>query len=229
MAKICAIHQPNFFPWMGYFDKMMRADVFVYLEAVDYPKSGSGGMGSWTNRVKVDIQGEARWIGCNIQRFSGSKLIKDVEISDDQPWRSKLIKTLKMNYKKAPNFAEAMSLLEPLIFNKVKNLADFNITAIEAIRAYLGIETVTVRQSELTSTGRSTQLLINITREVGCDTYMCGSGAGGYQDDELFAECGLNLQYQKYSPLPYRKDGKFIPGLSAIDFMMHRQNEISDF
>lgn len=221
MANICAIHQPNFFPWMGYFDKLMKADVFVYLDAVDYPKSGSGGMGSWTNRVKLDIQGEARWVGCNIQRFSGSKLIKDVEISDEQPWRAKLIKTLEMNYKKAPNFVEAMSVIEPLIFNKLQKLADFNIAAIEVIRAYLGIETVTLRQSDLKCSGQSTELLINITREVGCDTYMCGAGASGYQNDDLIKASGLNLKYQSFAQSEYGDKRKFIPGLSVIDYMMH--------
>ena len=36
MRKIVAIHQPNFFPWLGFFDKIRRADVFVFLDDVSY-------------------------------------------------------------------------------------------------------------------------------------------------------------------------------------------------
>ena len=43
-ARICAIHQPNFFPWLGYFDKTVRADIFVLLDDVQYQKTG----GNWT-------------------------------------------------------------------------------------------------------------------------------------------------------------------------------------
>jgi hypothetical protein len=29
---VVAIHQPNFLPWLGFFDKLARADVFVLLD-----------------------------------------------------------------------------------------------------------------------------------------------------------------------------------------------------
>jgi len=220
MTKICAIHQPNFFPWLGYFDKMRKADVFVYLDAVAYPRSGSSGAGSWTNRVKVDIQGEARWVGCALQKFSSGELIKDVQISDTQPWRKKILRTLEMNYKRAPNFAEAMGVLEPLIMSSEMNLVNFNVNAISQIAKYLGIDVKAVRQSELGCDGSSTQLLVNITKAVDCDAYMCGAGASGYQEDELFDVCDVKLVYQNYAPLVYGDAESYLPGLSVIDYLM---------
>jgi hypothetical protein len=67
---LVTIHQPNFFPWLGYFDKIRQSDIFIFLDAVDYPRAGSGGMGSGVNRVRVAIQGEARWVTCPLRRFA---------------------------------------------------------------------------------------------------------------------------------------------------------------
>ena len=71
------------------FDKIRRADVFVLLDAVGYPRSGSGGMGAWCNRVRIAMQGEARWITCPLRRMRLGSPILAAEIDDSQPWRGK--------------------------------------------------------------------------------------------------------------------------------------------
>ncbi len=218
--RICAIHQPNFFPWLGYFDKVRRADTFVFLDAVSYPRAGSGGMGSWVNRVKIAVQGEARWAGCPVRRASLGAPIREIEIDDGQPWREKLIRTLEANYARAANFAPAMALLTPLIAHAETNLAAFNMHAIEAIAAALGVSARFVRQSDLDVAGEATERLIAIARAVGADTYLAGGGAGGYQDDALFDRAGVTLVYQKFAPAPYGPPRRYIPGLSVIDYLM---------
>ena len=37
---VVIIHQPQYLPWIGYFDKLNRADVFVLLDNVQYKKTG---------------------------------------------------------------------------------------------------------------------------------------------------------------------------------------------
>jgi len=221
MSGLVAIHQPNFFPWLGYFDKIRRADAFVFLDAVDYPRSGSGGMGSWTNRVRLNIQGESKWITCPLQRSVLGAAIDSVRIDDTQPWRPKLLRTLEANYRKAPCYGQAMALIEPLIMNPEGHIAAFNMAAIRGIATELGLSTRFLLQSELDGTGKATDLLVSLVRAAGGDGYLAGGGAAGYQQDEIFAHAGLGLIYQNFSPKPYGDPARFLPGLSVIDYLMH--------
>jgi hypothetical protein len=218
---LAAIHQPNFFPWLGFFDKIRRADVFIFLDGVAYPRSGSSGMGSWTNRAQVRIQGEARWIGAPLRRLPSGASIAEARIDDAQPWRTKLIKTLVANYRRAKNFEGAMALIEPLVFQTETNLAAFNIEAIRRIAAHLRLESRFVSQSSLAHEGSATELLISLVKAAGCDAYLAGGGAAGYQRDELLAEAKLRLVYQGFVPLPYGQPETFLPGLSVIDFLVN--------
>jgi hypothetical protein len=221
MTRLVAIHQPNFFPWLGYFDKIRMADTFVFLDAVDYPRSGSGGMGSWTNRVRLSIQGEARWVTCPLRRLASGDSILSAEIDDSQPWRKKIVRTLETNYGRAPQFVRSMEFLLPLLESSETNLASFNISAIRAIAQRLGVAARFVRQSEVESEGQATERLISIVKAVGGRAYLVGGGATGYQDDELLRAAGLDVVYQCFVPESYGSPKGYLPGLSVIDYLMH--------
>jgi WbqC-like protein family len=221
MTGLVAIHQPNFFPWLGYFDKIRRADTFVFLDVVDYPRSGSGGMGSWINRVRIAIKGEAHWNTCPLLRMPLGSPILAATIDDAQPWRKKLLKTLQANYGRAPRYNETMKILEPLILAPLTNLAAFNGAAIEAIAADLGLKTRFLWQSKLAHSGRATNLLTSLVILAGGDAYLAGGGASGYQEDELFTVSGIRLVPQCFVPKSYGDPAHFLPGLSVIDYLMH--------
>jgi hypothetical protein len=224
---VCAIHQPNFFPWLGYFDKIRRADVFVFLDEVAYPKSGSG-TGSWVNRVRIAIKGEPAWVTCPIQREHGVQIIRNVRIDDSRPWRRKLLRTLAMNYGGANSYARILPLLESLVLFETDNLCQFNLHAITSICRLLGIACEFRLQSEFKIASASTQMLVDLTRTVGADTYLCGGGASGYQRDEMFLENGLRLTYQNFAPEPYGDLASFRTGLSVIDYLLRAENALID-
>src|SRR3989304_9812833 len=99
MEVIVAIHQPNFFPWLGYFNKIVRADLFLVMDNAQFPKKG----GTWCNRVKLLIGGKADWMTMPVVRsYPGVRLIKDMKIDNAMPWRAKLLKTIQNNYSRAP-------------------------------------------------------------------------------------------------------------------------------
>ncbi|MDX1837998.1 WbqC family protein [Legionella taurinensis] len=221
---VCAIHQPNFFPWNGYFDKIKRADVFIFLDEVAYPKSGSGS-GSWCNRVKLLNNNQPSWYGLPIKKESGIQYIKNVTFSDKAFHIKKLKKSLFFNYKNAPYYEEVMAKIEPLLDFDTSSLAEYNINAVMGLSALLGLKTRFVRQSQLTHQEHSTALLIELLKQVKAEAYLCGNGAGGYQEDELFSQAGIELIYQNYNAdkdqwLPIRHESE--AGLSLLHSLFYR-------
>lgn len=218
-GKTVAIHQPNFFPWLGYFDKIARSDVFVMLDDVQNVKTGS----SWTNRVRLLCGGEARWVTAPLRRPAhGTERIADVRCAEG-PWRAKLLASLQVNYGRCAYYAEAMTLLRPLIEDPEPSLATYNVRAITAIALRLSLAAEMRLASRLAAEGAGNERLAALVRAVGCDTYLVGGGAQGYRDDSVFTTAGLRVEEQAFVHPQYSQRGRtgFIPGLSVIDALMN--------
>jgi len=221
---ICAIHQPNFFPWAGYFDKIRLADIFIFLDEVIYPKSGSGS-GSWCNRVKLLSAGHPAWYGLPIKRQPGEQLIKNVYFSNKEYHILKLKKMLHHNYNKTAFYQPIMEKIEHLIDFESHSLTKYNINAIRELSDLLGLKAKFVKQSELRHSKHSTELLIELVKAVGADAYLCGNGAGGYQNDDLFVEHNIRLIYQNFDPTKnnfFKITNEQHFGLSILNWLFHK-------
>lgn len=221
-TSLVAIHQPNFFPWLGYFDKIINSDIFVFLDAVSYPKSGHS-MGTWTNRVKCQVQGQAQWLTCPVVRKSGIQLIKDVKIDYTRDWQNRLIKTLRFNYARTIFFQETMSWLEPMVMRKCDFISEYNVQNIMAICSLLGLQKNFVLQSHLGTKKTSTDLILEIVFHVQGERYLCGGGSSGYLEVDKFRQTGIELIYQRFihPNYPQRTNKPFISGLSILDAFMN--------
>ena len=222
VSRVASIHQPNFFPWLGYFDKIARSDVFVFLDDVQFPKTGGG---VWTNRVKLRVAGEPKWLTASINRqYHGTLMINEMTFLQGSPWRSKMIKTLQAQYSKHPFYEQTMDILTPLLMNPEPNISEYNIHAVTGLASALGLNnTKFCRSSDYPTDDSATRRLCSLARAVSADTYLCGGGADGYQDDHIFSSYGLTLCYQNYSHPCYPQYGydDFTPGLSIIDASMN--------
>lgn len=196
--KICAIHQPNFFPWLRFFDKIRRSDVFVFLDDAQIQKTA----GSWTNRVKIIIGKEARWFTAPIARKKGTQIINEV-IFNKINWREKLKKTLQAEYARCEYFKRYKNFVFELIDNSDENLASYNVNAIWKICDFFGIDFLGKVQfsSSLNIRSIGTQRLIDITKAVKCDAYLSGGMGKDYMDEDLFSKNKIALIYQDYVPI----------------------------
>lgn len=221
MRKIVAIHQPNFLPWLGYFDKLARADVFVFLDNVQLQRTG----GSYTNRVEMIISGRRNFVTVPISRQAEQRdRIRDVRIVENGRWRRKVKSAIAQSYANAPHFDEIMPILAEILDSAEDCLAGFNIAAIAQLSRLMNLDDrATVNASTLDVSGSGTDLLIAIVRAVGGTGYLCGGGAGGYQEDEKIAAAGLTLEYQNFQhPVyPQASAREFCAGLSVVDALMN--------
>lgn len=217
---LVAMHQPTFLPWLGWWDKLVRADRLVLLDDVQFPKKG----GTWMNRVRVLVNGKPAWVTVPVDRsYHGVRTVRETRIDDSKPWRKKVEATVATSYARAPHFKDAQPLVEELIRLPAAGIAEYNETGIRRLATELGLDTgKLVRQSELRAGGAATDLLVNLCQALGATAYMTGDGSDEYLEPEKFAAAGLELVVQQFTPPRYPQlAGDFVPGLSIVDALMN--------
>jgi hypothetical protein len=217
---VAAIHQPNYIPWPGYFHKLAACDVFVYLDAVQYPRGQSFAA---RNRIKTPNGVVFLTIPVSVPKgHEGKASYLEVEFAD-QRWRDKHLKTVEQSYKRAPHFDGVFELYRDGL-ERGRTFVDLNVGLIDAVAAYLGIETRRVLLSEtLESFGEKTDLIVDVCKTVGADVYLSGAGGGReYNDERLLNEHGIELRYDDYAypAHPQLWDG-FEPNLSVLDLLFN--------
>jgi hypothetical protein len=215
-TRTVAAHQPTFLPWLGWFDKALRADVLIVLDDVQWPREGSG---NWMNRVRVLVGGDPRWITAPVRR-SGVQRVDEVVFDEAQPWREKTLRTLEHNYRRAPAFDATFPLVEELVRNDEPRVAAYNEANARRLLGVLGIEARLVRSSTLATAAQGTQRLIELTRAAGGSVYMSGDGAEGYLDAQSFAGSGVRLRFQEFAHPRYSQGRQFVAGLSIVDALL---------
>ena len=91
----CAIMQPSFLPWAGYFNLIALSEHFIFLTDAEFSK------GSWHNRNQVLIEGKKAWITCPIERAGMHSALDSIQLKSGNQWREKMTRTLLHNYARA--------------------------------------------------------------------------------------------------------------------------------
>ena len=211
---IVGIHQPNFMPWLGYFYKIWQSDIFIFLDDVQFIKTGS----NYTNRVSINIDGQTHYITIPIRRGSGVQEINKSKFLNEK-WKKKLIATLQNNYAKTPYFNENREFIFELINFEADNLSDYNIHFIKAISNRMNFNTKFVNSSAFKIKTKSTQRLIELIKKVDGEIYLSGLGGDEYQEYNMYKNEKIEITYNKIPSFEYSqpKVEEFIHGLSIID------------
>jgi len=214
--KSLAVMQPYFLPYVGYFQLINAADLFIVYDNIKYTKKG------WINRNRFLLNGKDAVFSIPLKKDSDSLDIKDREISADFK-KSKLLNQIREAYRRAPYFARTFPLVERIVLEKETNLFKFILNSIRETCESLAIGTEIVVSSSLRidhSLPGKTKVLA-LCRHVGADVYINAIAGQELYSKEDFSAHGIDLKFLKTKPFEYRQLGdKFVPWLSIIDVMM---------
>jgi hypothetical protein len=220
----CVILQPSYIPWRGYFDQILKADIFVFYDDVQYDTRG------WRNRNRIKTSAGTKWLTIPVYAKGAQTEhipINDIKISWEKPWNQEHFKSLQHAYSKAPFFNQYKSLLESYYQRHDEYLVDFIIDFTVGLARQIGINhTQFVRASQLNASGTKTDRLIDILLKLGADHYLSGPSARDYIETEQFEQHHIQLEYMGYHYPDYSQlYPPFDPQVSILDtlFMLGPQ------
>ncbi len=226
-AKTIGILQPSYIPWIGYFEQIARADVFVFYDDVPFDKHG------WRNRNRIKTDQGVRWLtvpvhasmACAEQRLNSISICADAA-----KWKKKHRATLEQSYKKSLWFSQYAPDFFAILDQPWSFLSDLTIAILEWMCQSFDIRTPLVRSSQLGVHGGKNERLINIVTALGGTCFYEGAAGKNYIDRKLFAAHGIDLMFQAYLPREYPQlHGTFAPYLSALDLLFNCGPQAKDF
>lgn len=210
-----AIHQPEFLPWLGFFDKMKRVDTYIILDNVQFSKNG------FQNRNRlVDSNGNVFWVTVPVKSTGHTnKRILDIKIENTQPWRRKLWGRIHSSYCRHPFFNSLGSELEAIIQEPHSDLVGLNLEIIQFFRRCFDINVPIVQASKLEIVGSRSELLLAACMEVGATTYLSGPSGHNYLNTQMFLSAGIDVEFHEFTSPAQGKAQGF--NVSSLDLLLN--------
>jgi len=208
------IMQPNYFPWVGLFEQVRLADVFVHFDDAQFSKGGL------TNRVKIKTPAGPKWMTVPLKDHHLGDTIAQTHINHATDWRHSQLDMLRQSYRGSPHLNDMLDLVAEVHAADHDNIADLDIAAIECVCAWFNITPRFERSSTLNITTTASQRVLDIVKAFAGDTYVTGHGAKNYLDHEGFDAAGVSVRYMDYQRKPYpQQHGPFDPHMSILDLI----------
>ncbi len=221
---ILTAHQPVYLPWLGLFEKISRADVFCWLDDVQYEKNG------FNNRNKILGANGPHWLTVPVAAKNHFDLkLKDVVIIEDG-WRRKHLRGIEHAYQKAPFFEQYYAGLGEIIGNtELQMLADLNLAILQFGLGVCDIKAKILKASDYGFSGRKSELVLEICRELHADFFIFGANGRDYADVQSFANAGIGVEFQAFQhPVYTQLHQGFTPNMTFVDALFNVGPNLKD-
>ncbi len=209
-----AIMQPYFFPYIGYWQLIYAVDTFIIYDDVNFINKG------YVNRNFILVNDCEHLFTLELVGASQNKKILEIQVGGN---REKLLKTIVFTYRKAPYFEIVFPLLERILLNPEKNLAEFIGFSLLEISNYLNLDTQFIYSSRIDKNEslKGEKKIIDICKQIKSTQYINTIGGQKLYTKKSFLQHGIELCFMKSKPIEYQQfKDQFIPHLSIIDVLM---------
>jgi hypothetical protein len=210
-----AILQPSYLPWLGHFEQLDYADLFIFLNDVQYTKN------DWRNRNRIKGPHGPAWLTVPVRRLGLHTPICEARIDYATPWWERHLSLLWQLYRHAPYYDAVLELLRPRLLARPALLQDLTIPLTLDVAAYLGCNTRTVRSTELGVDAEDpNDRLVALCQRVGATEFYEGAAGRSYIDVPRFEAAGVRVVFQSYQHPTYTQAyPPFVSHLSVIDLL----------
>ena len=221
---IVAAHQPHYLPWLGYLDKLAKADRFIVMDDLQYEAQ------NYQNRQRLKLNDGPHWFTVPLVGGSQCDRIVDKRVDNTahgsrHHWQRRTWRTLQIHYGRAPHFERYAKELELLFTRRWEYLIDLQLYVLDLACAWLEIRTPIVRASTLHLKGQKTDRILDFCTKLGAKVYLTGAGGSqGYLDTDQLAAAGVTTMWQRFThptyPQRYPACG-FVSHLAFVDLLMN--------
>jgi len=217
---IVAIHQPNYLPYLGFFDKMAKSDIFVIYDDAQFNKS------DFQHRNRIRIYHGWKWLTVPVEKkripINEVKIRNEVKTWKGAKWSDAHFRDIHDNYKDAPYYSVYADELMRIYKRTYEKLVDLNMELIRFLMKAFDIDVEIVFSSDLGFTSKSTQRLVEIVEALSGDLYLSGPKGKDYLDVSLFERKGIKVVFQDFKHPVYKQRYEgFVPNMAAIDALFN--------
>ncbi|UVI28647.1 WbqC family protein [Paenibacillus spongiae] len=216
LKKIC-IYQPNVFPPLHYFNRIMNSDMWVMLDDVQINRK----VGQTRFSLKINGDKHVR----TVPLLGGNRIkINEAAITYQEDWIAKLQKTFDHAYARSPYFEMVRSIVFNYIDLHQRMNTGFHLFCeqftIDMLRM-LGWQGSVISSTGMTRDSRASERMAEIVHDLNGTHYVCGGeGFRQYVELDHFRRRSLSVIVQDWRCPEYpQSKGKFVPNLSILDLI----------
>ena len=223
---VVSIHQPNYIPWLGFFNKVSQSDVYVVFDDVQYPMGKD-----FHNRNQIKTNNGKTWLTIPVIGKSERREFSEIQIKNNG-WNEKHLNNIKNFYGKTKYFNDYYPDLKKFYTKTYDKLIDLNMDMNKWFFKLLNIDTEIIYSSQICyyqknfkcNNLKGLDKIIYILNKTNTTRYITsnGPGASRYIDEKIFKDNNIELIWNEYKHPTYKQQfGEFIPYMSILDLLFN--------